>query len=105
MAEPEKAEREKYVFSHKQVVEDFIKKQGLHEGFWRLYVEFALAAGNAGPSPQNIIPTAFVGLRQLGITRADEMDALTVDAAVVNPAPKRAGAKASPTVRARPSSR
>ncbi len=83
-------EESKFVFSHKEIVEAMIKKQNIHEGIWRLYVEFGLGGGNVGPSPDQVVPTAFLGVLRIGILRAKAEtteDALSVDAAKVNPGP------------------
>lgn len=83
-------EENKIVFNHKEVVETLIKRQGIHEGIWRLFVEFGLAGGNVGPSSDQVVPSAILGVLRLGILllppEATE-DALSVDAARVNPRP------------------
>lgn len=81
------AKEEKFAFSHKEIVEELIKRQDIHEGIWRLYIEFAFGAGNAGPSPEQIVPTALIGIQRIGILRVEAEDALSVDAARVNPKP------------------
>ena len=73
-------------FSHKEVVEELIKKQGLHEGLWGLYVEFGIAAANAGPDSNALHPTAIVPLMKVGLLKTETPTNLTADAAVVNPA-------------------
>jgi hypothetical protein len=78
------AEVDKYLFSHQEVVEALIKKQGIHEGIWSLYMEFGLAAVNAGPGPQELDPAAIIPVRKIGLQRVQEMTNLSVDAADVN---------------------
>jgi hypothetical protein len=77
-----------YSFTHKEVLELLIKKAGLHEGKWQLLTTFSLAAAFAGPTPDQIIPAAIVGVMNLGIQKAapDAPPGLTLDAAIVNPA-------------------
>ena len=75
-----------YVFSHKEVVEALIKKQGLHDGLWMLYVEFGLVAANVGPTEDQLTPAAVIPLAKLGLQKGQKENALTVDAAKVNPA-------------------
>ena len=88
------AEVDKYLFSHQEVVEALIKQQGIHDGIWSLYIEFGLAAVNAGPGPQELDPAAIIPVRKIGLKRAEEMTNLSVDASVVNPAPtKKSSAK------------
>ena len=80
------AEVGRYKFSHKEVVEALIKKQDLHEGLWMLYVEFGLGAANVGPAEDQMTPAAIIPLVSLGLQKGEKENALTVDAAKVNPA-------------------
>jgi hypothetical protein len=77
-----------YSFSHVEVLELLIKKADLHEGKWQLIINFTFAAANAGPTPADIIPSAFVGVASFGLTKAGDQSppSLTLDAGVVNPA-------------------
>jgi hypothetical protein len=83
------AEVKTYLFDFKEVAEALIKKQGIHEGLWGIYMEFGIAAGNipAGPSQQVLLPAAIVPVVKIGIQRFDQPSSLTVDAAEVNPTP------------------
>jgi hypothetical protein len=76
-------------FSYKEIVELLVKKQGIHDGIWGLYVKFGLGAINIGePSaPKVLTPTAIVSVQEIGLQKFDEENNLTVDAAVFNPAP------------------
>ena len=82
------AEPTQYVFTYPEVVEALIKKQGLHEGRWAIYMEFGIAAANAGPTPEQAVPSAIVPVIKVGLQRVDADKTLpgTLDAAVVNPA-------------------
>lgn len=83
-----------YAFSHKEVVEALIKKQGLHEGVWQLYVEFKLGAGNiSAEEPSQYHPAAIIPIVKIGLIVAKEPSNLTADAAVVNPRPARRKSK------------
>lgn len=75
----------RYTFNHKELVETLIKKQGLHEGLWMIYVEFGLSAVNAGPSDEQLLPAAVVPIVKIGIQKGEKENSLTVDAAKVNP--------------------
>ncbi len=80
------AESTQYTFSHREVVEALIKKQGLHEDMWSLYVEFGLTAANmSGPIGDQAVPTAIVPILKIGLQKGKTEDFLTVDAAKVNP--------------------
>jgi hypothetical protein len=83
------AEAQNYTFDYKEIVEQLIKKQGIHEGLWGIYMEFGIGAANAGPSVETILPTAIVPVVKIGIQRFDKPNNLTVDAAEKNPLPTK----------------
>lgn len=76
-----------YIFTHKEIAELLIIKQDLHEGFWAIYIEFGLGAANISSSPEdpNVMPSAIVPIKKIGIQKHDQPNQLTVDAALVNP--------------------
>jgi len=82
-------EMSEVMFSYKEVAEALVKKQGLNEGLWALSVKFGIQAMNFGPSENDLKPTAIIPLLEIGLHRADKESNLTVDAAKVNPKPKR----------------
>jgi len=77
-----------YTFKHQEVLEALIKKAGLHEGKWQLAFTFGLSPLNMGPSPEQIVPGAAIGIMSVGLLKAqaESPEALVADAAVVNPA-------------------
>lgn len=88
--------------SFHEMLTGIIKERGIHEGKWMLYVEFGLTAVNIpifednDPNPpteeyqlNNIRPTVMVPIKTIGIQPADRLSNIAVDAAVVNPKPKR----------------
>jgi hypothetical protein len=77
------------VFSYQELAEVLVKQQDLHEGFWGLYFEFDIAATFVSNQEGDAtVPAAVVPVQRIGIRRFDEeIGNLTVDAAVVNPAP------------------
>jgi len=81
------AETKQIVFSHKEVAELLIKKQGIHDGFWGIYFELGLAGGAipSQPSGGAVVPAAMVLIQKIGILKFDKPNSLTVDAAEVNP--------------------
>jgi hypothetical protein len=89
------AEPTQFVFTHKEVVEALLRKQGIHEGIWGLYVRFGISASNVGPSPTEILPAAIVPVVELGLQKFETENNIAVDAAKVNP--KAAQALAKPT--------
>ena len=74
-----------YLFNYKEIVETLIKRQDLHEGIWQLQVKFGLGAMNAGPTEAELVPSAILGIMQIGIIKVDKENNLAVDAAKVNP--------------------
>lgn len=87
------AEPTQYLFKHQETVTALIKQQGLHEGIWQLAVQFSFSAANISSSePEGVLalnPAVICPVIAIGLTKAIETTNLTVDAAVVNPAPKR----------------
>src|SRR5688500_8876556 len=85
------AEANEIFFSYQEVVEALVKKQGLHEGLWGLSIEFGLGALNMKTSPDgSVAPAGLLAVSRIGIRQYPAANNLTVDAAKVNPAPKRA---------------
>lgn len=81
------AETNIVTFSYKEVVEALLKKQDIHEGTWALYVEFGIAAANAGPSDDQLSPSAIVPVAKIGLQRTEQKSNLSVNAAEANPPP------------------
>ena len=89
-------------FDLKEVATALIKHRDIREGTWTVGVEFGLGAGNFGPSPEEIKPTAFVQVSKLLLIRHPEdgpASAIKVDAAEVNPRPSPKRSPASKTSR------
>ena len=88
------AESTQIVFTHKEVVEALLKRQGIHEGIWGIYVKFGIKGANVGASDSDLMPAAIVPVLQIGLQKFETENNLSVDAAKVNPIPsKRAAAK------------
>ena len=62
-----------------------VKDQNLHEGYWGIYARFGIGAANAGASDTDLKPTALVPIIELGLQKFEELNNLSVDAAVINP--------------------
>ena len=90
------AESTLVVFTHKEVVEALLKKQGIHEGIWGLYVRFGIRGANLGASDSDLMPAAIVPVLQIGLQKFEKENNISVDAAKANPAPtkQRTGKKA-----------
>ena len=79
------AESTQIVFKHKEVVEALLKHHGLHEGIWGLFVRFGLAAGNVGPTDEELTPAAIIPVLEIGIQKFEKESNIAVDASKVNP--------------------
>jgi hypothetical protein len=80
-------------FSLIELTEIIVKNQGLHESLYNLSVQFQIAVGAVGPSPELIGPGAMVGISRIGLSKTEEENIHTVNAAEVNPAPKKRSRK------------
>jgi hypothetical protein len=82
-------------FSIVELTEILVKHQGLHEGLYNLSLEFQLAFGAVGPTQELICPGAMIGVSRIGLSKTEKEKANlnTVDAAKVNPAPKKRARK------------
>lgn len=78
-------ETSQIVFSHREIVELMLKQQGIHEGIWGLFIKFALNASNVGPSQNELIPAAIVGVIEMGLQKFEQESNIALDAAKVNP--------------------
>ena len=81
------AQSTQYTFSYKEVVTALIKEQNLHEGIWMLTVNFGIGATNINnpDKPDDLNPAAIVPVTGIGLHKVDEVNALSVDAAIANP--------------------
>ncbi len=90
-------EANQYSVTHKELIELIIKKAEVHEGRWTLSLSVGFSPGNFGPTPDQMSPGVIVGVTSIGIVReTPEMnmpEALTIDAAVVNPRAAKPAAK------------
>lgn len=82
-------------FSLVEMTKILIKNQELHEGLYNLSFQFQIAFGAVGPSPKLICPGAMMGISRIGLlkTEKEKTNIHTVDAATVNPAPKKRAKK------------
>jgi hypothetical protein len=82
-------------FSLVELTEILVKHQEIHEGLYNLSLEFQLGFGAVGPTPELICPGAMIGVSRIGLSKTEKEKANlhTVDAAKVNPAPKKRARK------------
>ena len=74
-------ETKQITFTYQELAEMMVRKLDISEGLWGIYVRFGIAAANAGPSSEELKPTAIVPVLEIGLQRMDEPSNLTVDAA------------------------
>ena len=79
------AEASQITFTHKEVVEALLKKQGIHKGIWSIYLKFGIAAAMIGGSDSDLYPSAIVPVLQIGLQKSKKENNLCADAAKVNP--------------------
>jgi hypothetical protein len=70
-----------YLLSHQDLVKAVIIHQDIHEGFWRLNINFNVAATHGKDAPD---PCVAVTIQGIGIMKADPSDEMAVNAALVN---------------------
>ena len=70
-----------------------IKHYGIRDGNFDLLVEFQIGMGAIGPSPDDMKPSAIVGVNRIGLVPAQTITPLTVNASVVNPIKKKTSKK------------
>ena len=83
-------EQTQITFTHKEIATALVKAQGIHEGIWAVFIKFGLRGMNVGANEDDLQPTAVVPVLAVGLQRAESLSNISVDAAVVNPAPGRA---------------
>ncbi|MDE1971337.1 MAG: hypothetical protein KGI50_07225, partial [Patescibacteria group bacterium] len=69
----------------KEVLALLLKARGIHEGLYTARVQFQIGLGQFGVNPQDVYPTAMIGVSHIGFSEVKEMNPLTVDASIVNP--------------------
>ena len=87
------AEATQISFKHVEIVELMLKKQGIHEGIWGLFIRFGMGASNVGPSEAELVPAAIIPVLEIGLQKFEKVTNLSVDAAQVNPRVAEAATK------------
>ena len=78
-----------YMYSLEQLSTLLVKENRIHEGHYEPFFEFQFAAGAIGPNEQEILPGIMLGVKSVGIRKVDTPTPLSIDAAMVNPAPEK----------------
>lgn len=74
-----------FYYDIKELVAMFLKDAEIHEGLWMIQAQFVMAGGNFGPSENEILPGALVGVQKVGVKRVQEKGPMVFDAAELNP--------------------
>jgi hypothetical protein len=74
--------RSEHLLSHQELVKAVIIYQNIHDGFWRLNINFNVAATHGTLVPD---PCVAVSIEGIGIMPADPADEMAVDASIANP--------------------
>ena len=82
------AEPNQITFTYKEVAECLVKKHGLTEGIWGIFIKFGIQGANVGPTPDTVAPAAIVPVLEIGLQRLEQEINIAVDAAKVNPRPR-----------------
>lgn len=90
--------------SPRELAVALVKHYGLHEGTYDLLLEFQIGVGPVGPSKDMLTPGAMIGVTRFGLMPASAPGLQTVDAAEVNPDPKKLKPKTAASSRKKTSS-
>lgn len=85
-------------FSLRDLAEVLVRHQNIHSGTFEVSINFEIAVGAVGPSSNALLPGAMIGISGVGLVPALAAGPHTVDAAVINPTPKKPRAKAKSVV-------
>src|SRR5437016_622146 len=66
------AESKQIVFGFRELAETLVKKEGIHEGHWGIFVRFGIQGANVGHGASDLLPAAIVPILEIGIQRFDE---------------------------------
>jgi hypothetical protein len=93
------AEATRISFTYKEVVEALVRKQGIRDGIWGLYLRFGISAANIGTEPNaELTPAAIIPVLEIGLQQFDKVNNLSIDVAAINP---KSAKKATPKKGAR----
>jgi hypothetical protein len=77
------AEPSQIAFTYKEVVESLIKRYGIKEGIWGIYIRFGIHGANLGPSASEVRPAAIIPVLEIGLQKMEEESNIAVDASKI----------------------
>ena len=91
-------EQTQLLYDYKELAEILVKNSNIHSGHWMVFMRFGIQGTNVpcrkpDSDEEKFYPTAMVPVMELGIQKMPEPSPLSVDAAVVNPAPRQRQSK------------
>ena len=78
------AEPDRIVFRHKEVVEALLRREGIKQGIWGLFIRFGIGGINVGPTRDELNPAAVVPVLEIGLQKFEEVNNMSVDAATLS---------------------
>ena len=68
-----------------------VRHYALTEGYFDVSVEFQIGVGAVGVSPENVVPSAIIGVSRIGLikTTKDKARPTTIDASQASSSPKK----------------
>ncbi len=90
---PKQVEPIRPPLSPRELAIALVKYYDLHEGHFDLMLEFQIGIGPVGPNRESLSPGASIGVTRFGLTPSVNPGEQTVNAAEINPAPKKARSK------------
>lgn len=69
--------------SIKDLTEVLIRHYGLKEGRYELLIQFKIGMGSAGPTPEEKLPSAIVGLNKISLVKTEGDGPMVVDASEI----------------------
>lgn len=77
----------------KEATAVLVKHFDLHEGLWGIAFDLKIGVGQFGPIPNEMYPGAMFGISSVFLIASEKDGPHVVDAALVNPPPKKPRAK------------
>lgn len=74
-----------YIFSHENIARLMLKDRGISEGLWLLTIGFSMSGATIGPSQEEALPSAIVGIQSFGLQSTEHKGPMVFDAAKLNP--------------------
>ena len=83
------------IFSSQEILKLILKERSIHKGHWMFLVHFGFGAMNIGETDrgEDATPAGVVSVKKIGIKQVPQPLPFSVDASIVNPAPRKIAKK------------